>query len=475
MPFKTVETKVSLLTGQLAMFEETLKVCDWIWNEGLSALFEIHQFSYYKWLEKKAKQLNFDITDIQIREVQFAKRSAWNAASCKIAYIKDGKYNPVHPRLLANIEPRLKSDTFNSLSKYLTISKINNLLEIRHLPPLPTFFHSDWLGGVLERLIESWKAYKSTDRQDSHKPKFKCEKNRNLSKSIYTNQSSSISFVDSVMFPNKRFGGIDLVGKSLIKFFAKNPEASIRSLTLKKEPSGFYICLCVKLPDVAIIPPANKPHIGIDPGVVRTWTDDHGNYADNPKFLAKSKNKLLKLQQQLERQLAHSDNKDRDQKECANIQKTRHKISREHERIRRQRKRFQQKQVHDLVARSSSITCEDFKPKNTIRKPKPKLNEDGTYAKNKRKAKAGLNRSLSDSAIGQFKQLLEYKCESSGVSFTLVPAHNTSNTCSSCGYSDPKNRLKQDLFECVKCGMKMNADHNAAINIKRKNQASIQT
>ena len=43
----------------------------------------------------------------------------------------------------------------------------------------------------------------------------------------------------------------------------------------------------------------------------------------------------------------------------------------------------------------------------------------------------------------------------------------TSQTCSRCGNIDKENRQTQETFVCTKCGVKLNADHNAAINIAR--------
>ncbi|MGH2507329.1 MAG: zinc ribbon domain-containing protein [Ktedonobacteraceae bacterium] len=47
----------------------------------------------------------------------------------------------------------------------------------------------------------------------------------------------------------------------------------------------------------------------------------------------------------------------------------------------------------------------------------------------------------------------------------LVDPRNTSRTCSACGHCAKENRKSQAIFCCVNCGMTMNADINAAINI----------
>ncbi len=46
------------------------------------------------------------------------------------------------------------------------------------------------------------------------------------------------------------------------------------------------------------------------------------------------------------------------------------------------------------------------------------------------------------------------------------PPHYTSQECSRCGGRDKKNRTSQSKFTCLSCGFSMNADINAANNIR---------
>jgi putative transposase len=42
---------------------------------------------------------------------------------------------------------------------------------------------------------------------------------------------------------------------------------------------------------------------------------------------------------------------------------------------------------------------------------------------------------------------------------------NTSRTCSTCGHLHADDRFAQDRWRCCACGLDINADVNAAINI----------
>ncbi len=70
-------------------------------------------------------------------------------------------------------------------------------------------------------------------------------------------------------------------------------------------------------------------------------------------------------------------------------------------------------------------------------------------------------------AFSQLRQFLTYKAAWAGVCLVLVDPRNTSRTCSACGHCEKANRQSQASFCCQRCGMQMNADWNAAINISR--------
>ena len=67
----------------------------------------------------------------------------------------------------------------------------------------------------------------------------------------------------------------------------------------------------------------------------------------------------------------------------------------------------------------------------------------------------------------ELQQMIEYKADRLGIKVRYVNPAYTSQTCSRCGNIDKENRQTQETFVCTKCGFKLNADHNAAINIAR--------
>ena len=65
-------------------------------------------------------------------------------------------------------------------------------------------------------------------------------------------------------------------------------------------------------------------------------------------------------------------------------------------------------------------------------------------------------------------------CEENGVLFTKINPAYTSQTCSSCGAIDKTNR-KGESYQCKVCGINIDADYNASINILRRGAYSPST
>jgi len=70
-------------------------------------------------------------------------------------------------------------------------------------------------------------------------------------------------------------------------------------------------------------------------------------------------------------------------------------------------------------------------------------------------------------AFFQLRSFVAYKARLSGVPVVLVDPRNTSRTCSACGHCEKANRRSQAEFICCACGLTLNADWNASLNISR--------
>jgi putative transposase len=102
------------------------------------------------------------------------------------------------------------------------------------------------------------------------------------------------------------------------------------------------------------------------------------------------------------------------------------------------------------------------------KRPKAKCDENGRFIKNGAAAKAGLNRTILNSAWGKVVTYTIYKGLRKNKLTIKVKPNGTSQECSRCGHTEPDNRETQALFVCQSCGLVINADDNAAINIKAR-------
>ena len=128
--------------------------------------------------------------------------------------------------------------------------------------------------------------------------------------------------------------------------------------------------------------------------------------------------------------------------------KARAKVARIHAHVANQRQDALHKLTTYLVSKYSEISIED-------------LNVLG-MAKNHHLAK-----SVMDASFGEFRRQLEYKTERTGARLHVIDRwYPSSKTCSGCGRVKAKLSLSERTYRCESCGLVMDRDLNAAINIK---------
>ena len=216
--------------------------------------------------------------------------------------------------------------------------------------------------------------------------------------------------------------------------------------------------------------------VGIDRGCVHMATCDDGTMFDLPKkVLDKCEKEINRRQRSMARKRKASGCKTAKEYHKRGVSKhyerEKAKLNKAYTKARNIKENIAQQVSTQLICDNKYIAIEDLRVTNMLRKPKPKPNstKPGSYLPNGRAAKRGLNRSISKSYMGRFGQILAYKCQMTDNRdlITVNPAY-TSQQCSHCGYVDKHNRESQAVFVCQVCGMHMNADVNAAINIRER-------
>jgi len=232
-----------------------------------------------------------------------------------------------------------------------------------------------------------------------------------------------------------------------------------KTITIRREGKRYWVSFqCVDVPAESL--PATGKSIGIDLGVGCLVATSDGQLIEGPQFGKRGHAGLEKAQRDLATKVSGSKNRE----------KAKQRVAAHHRRMANRRRDFAHQVSRRLVNGHDLIVYEDLKITNMTRRPKPRPDQQGGYAPNGARAKAGLNRSINDAGWGNFRAMIDYKAESAGREVIAVDPRNTSRTCSGCGHVSAGNRHGA-VFRCQNCGHEAHADVNAAENILRAGRA----
>ena len=109
----------------------------------------------------------------------------------------------------------------------------------------------------------------------------------------------------------------------------------------------------------------------------------------------------------------------------------------------------------------SLLAVEDLNLRNMTASAKGTVENPGINVRQK----SGLNRSLLEQSLGLILSQLRYKAEWAGSQAVAVNPRNTSRTCSRCNQVRKEPTKEYPVFRCPKCGLEMDRNVNAAVNI----------
>ncbi len=231
-------------------------------------------------------------------------------------------------------------------------------------------------------------------------------------------------------------GRLRLVGnpKQQIAAF---PIKDIKRVRIVRRADGYSVQFSVAAERTIEHTPSGR-NVGIDVGLKSFLTDSEGKTVENPRHYRKAERRLKRLQRQLSRK----------QKKSCNRKKARKQLAKAHLKVARQREDFARKQANALITSSDLIAYEDLKIRNMV--------------KNHRLAK-----SIHDAGWGQFLRWVNYYGSLHAIPVIAVAPQWTSQECSECG-TIVKKSLSVRTHICTRCGVVLDRDHNAALNILAK-------
>ncbi len=206
-------------------------------------------------------------------------------------------------------------------------------------------------------------------------------------------------------------------------------------LVLRKDGKWFLLAT-VKVPDGTPIPTTD--FLGVDLGLAEIATDSDGNsHSGKDVEAVRRKHNLQRKRLQ--------------KRGTKGAKKKLKRVSGKEARFRKHQNHVISKTIVELAKGTGrGIAVEDL---TGIRGRLPAWSKD-------------VRNRLGGWGFAQLRLFIEYKAQLSGLFVVAVDPRYTSQACSACGHCSRDNRKSQARFSCVSCGISMNADKNAARNIR---------
>lgn len=308
--------------------------------------------------------------------------------------------------------------------------QLRHIKEIKATNPYAKGIHSHILQVVISDLDKAFQAFFRRVKQ-GEKPGYPRFKGKGRFDSFGLKE-----FGNGFKLDGRRLK-ISGIGRIAVRWHRKL-EGTIKTVRLVRSAGHWYACFSCEVAAQPPLPSTGKS-IGLDVGVSSLLVTSNGEKIENPKWYCEDQAKLRVAQRKVARRKKGSR---RRRKAVALLQRC-------HEKIKNRRKDFINKLVCRLVRTNDVIVIEDLRITNMVQ---------NHY----------LSKSIMDAGWGYLRQRLEVKAEEAGRQVVVVPPAYTSKLCSGCGAIFEDLKLSTRWVTCRRCGLSLDRDHNAAINILRR-------
>lgn len=210
-----------------------------------------------------------------------------------------------------------------------------------------------------------------------------------------------------------------------------------RSSMLHRPKGGRVVTARIVRSEIDLSDPAQPE--AFDLGLCDIITDSKGEKIETPDFYARFEREIARLQRQIE---SMEDGPKRRRKQ--------RRLSALHERIRRRRDGYLDEVANQMVSGHSAVILEDLRLRRMMER------DDNPAPRRKL---------FTEAALGILMRKVEAKAERACIPLVKVDPAYTTRTCSCCGHVGEKMPLTRRVFSCPRCGLEMDRDHNAALNI----------
>ncbi|ATV35198.1 RNA-guided endonuclease InsQ/TnpB family protein [Fusobacterium pseudoperiodonticum] len=328
----------------------------------------------------------------------------------------------------------------NDFSKY-----INNV----YLPNNPD---KKWIKDVSSKsvkqaIIYGEKAFKNFFKGLSAFPVFKKKGKNELGAYFVKNNKTDFEFYrHKIKIPTLKFVRVKEYG-----YIPKN--AIIKSGTISKIADRYFLSLIMEVEDAVKATNTSSEGLGVDLGIKDTAICSNGKVFKNinkTKKLKKLKKKLKREQRKISRSVEYSKSEKIKLKECKNFNKKKLKVQKLFYRLNCIRDDYNNKIVDEITrAKVKYITIENLKVSNMM--------------KNKH-----LSKVIQEQNFYAIRTKLINKCKERNIELRLVDTfYPSSKTCSCCGEIKKDLKLNDRIYKCCNCGLEIDRDYNASINLEK--------
>ena len=298
-----------------------------------------------------------------------------------------------------------------------------------------------------QAIMNADKAFRDFFKGSKGFPKFKKKKNQDVKAYFPKNNKTDWTL-------ERHRVKIPTIGWIRLKEFSYIPTNSIvKSGTVSQKANRYYVSILVEENDTKVSKPTNEG-IGIDLGLKDFAICSNGNKFKNINKTSKVKKvekKLKREQRKLSRKYESLKIRNKKEKGVAtrqNIQKQVVKVQKLHQRLVNIRTDYINKTISSIIKQKPSyITIEDLNIKGMM--------------KNKHLSKA-----VASQKFFEFRTKLTTKCKQNNIELRVVDRfYPSSKTCSNCGEIKKDLKLLDRVYKCS-CGLTIDRDLNASINLK---------
>ena len=349
-------------------------------------------------------------------------------------------------RLCTELHNRLleaSRESYETFGKTLHLKDYNKrIVELKYQEPEFKAVHSQVLQEVGNRLSKTFENFfrRCTEKTDDKNVKVGYPRFKRIVHSITYPQNKRAFKVEGNKLSVSKIGRIPIV-------LHRPVPGGVKALTIKRNRAGQWFAVFSCEVEMSEPPRHSGPSVGMDQGLKSFIVGSDGLVVEPPRFLRKSEKRLIKEQRKLSRKLKGSKNR----------RKQKRKVARVHLKVTNQRTDFLHQLSRHLAEEYSLIAVEDLQISRMV--------HDHRVAK-----------SFNDAGLGTFIEMMEYKVSETGAQLVKVNPAYTTQTCSRCGQvkeGADKLTLSDRGYHCHCCGLDIDRDLNASINIHRAGLARI--